>query len=527
MPAFTTAQRTAFLTNNPQMALSADQRAALAIEGFTTELDFLDFDHDALKQSFKNTRSHVPAVPIPAKSTMRLLVASTAYHYYTDTARDVTTVNMHYNNVLRAFKLEWDAITSMSNKANDLKLPVLSKNCPPLKWCESMKHYLYNTFGVRKIPLTYIIRDDVAVAPEAPPAGQIPDPSVTYDPLVTDMAYGNSGTVLGDMIDRASHTHVLYKTDNAQVYSLIEQAARNSSFLSTIKSFEKRKNGRGAWLALITAHVGDSKWEQILNDNSKWLINSRWNGKKYALESFMAQHRQKFEQMKEASLHVTFQVPTEHTRVGYILDGIETDSPALHAAIATVRNDKDGARQDFDAAIAILVPSDPFAKQEALKTSKSVQFNIASATGSDTKQNNNNGRGGKTNVDLRWHTAQEFAALSRDEKSELSAWQRTAEGKKATSDARSSHFKTKKRQSNNNGNKSSKKLKARIYALEKEKNDRDKETEDTTKVSQIAAALSRSSQPNQGSRTTGGQEHSTLAREIMGIMARNDTTNKK
>ena len=318
MTAFTAAQRTAFLTTNTQMGLSADQRAALALEGFVTELDFLDFDHDALQQSFKNTRAHAPAEPIPAKSTSRLLVASIAYSYYIDTARDVTTANMHYNNVLRAFKLEWNAITTMSEKANDLKLPVLSKNCPPLKWCESMTHYLFNTFGVRKIPLTYIIRDSAVVAPEAPPAGDIADPDITYDPLVRDSAYGNSGTVLGDLIARASHTHVLYKTDNAQLYSLIEQAARNSSFLSTIKSFEKRKDGRGAWLALITAHVGDSKWEQILSDNSKWLINARWNGKKYALESFVAQHRQKFEQMKEASLHVTFQVPTEHTRVSYI-----------------------------------------------------------------------------------------------------------------------------------------------------------------------------------------------------------------
>ena len=222
MPAFTAAQHTLFLTNNPQMGLSDDQRNALALEGFVTELDFLDFDHDALKQSFKNTRSHVQAEPIPAKSTSRLLVTSTAYHYYTDTARDVTPANMHYNNVLRAFKLEWDALTSMSAKANDLKLPVLSKNCPPLKWCESMKHYLFNTFGVRKIPLTYIIRDNADVAPEAPPAGQNPDPSVTYDPLVANRTYGNSGTVLGDLIDRASHTHVLFKTDNAQVYSLIE-----------------------------------------------------------------------------------------------------------------------------------------------------------------------------------------------------------------------------------------------------------------------------------------------------------------
>ena len=71
--------------------------------------------------------------------------------------------------------------------------------------------------------------------------------------------------------------------------------------------------------------------------------------------------------------------------------------------------------------------------------------------------------------------------------------------------------------------KDSKKLKARIAALEKEKETREKETNDSTRVSQIAAALSRSSQSNQGSRTTGGQDNTTLAREIMGIMARDDT----
>ena len=94
-----------------------------------------------------------------------------------------------------------------------------------------MKHYLYNTYGIRKIPLSYVIQDNVNVAPEAPPVVSLPDPAVTYDPLVADKAFGNSGTVLGDMIARASHTHVLYKTNNAQVYILIYQAARTSSFL--------------------------------------------------------------------------------------------------------------------------------------------------------------------------------------------------------------------------------------------------------------------------------------------------------
>ena len=91
MPAFTGPQRTNFLTNAPQMALSIPQRAALANEGFVTELDFLDFDHDTLRQSFKNTHSLNPPVPIPAKSVSRLLLASTAFNYYTDTGRDVTS----------------------------------------------------------------------------------------------------------------------------------------------------------------------------------------------------------------------------------------------------------------------------------------------------------------------------------------------------------------------------------------------------------------------------------------------------
>ena len=114
MPAFTVLQRTNFLMNAPQMALSNAQRAALANEGFVNELDFLDFDHATLKQSFKNTRSINPAVPIPAKSVTRLLIASTAFDYYTDTGRAITPQNMHYNTVLRGFIVSLTAETETS-----------------------------------------------------------------------------------------------------------------------------------------------------------------------------------------------------------------------------------------------------------------------------------------------------------------------------------------------------------------------------------------------------------------------------
>ena len=190
---------------------------------------------------------------------------------------------MHFTNVLRDFDIEWKAIQSMVEKDNELKLPVLSKTSPPLKWCESFKQYLHHTFGCRKVPLSYVIRKTSDVDPEAPPASTAADPAVTYDPLTANCAYGSSGSVQDDLIKRSGHDHPLFKTDNKTVYSLIEQAARNSIYLTTIKPFENRKDGRGAWLAILSSHVGKDQWERIQRENSRWLMTAKWNGKKYDL----------------------------------------------------------------------------------------------------------------------------------------------------------------------------------------------------------------------------------------------------
>ena len=43
--------------------------------------------------------------------------------------------------------------------------------------------------------------------------------------------------------------------------------------------------------------------------------------------------------MQQCSVHVAFQLPNEYTRVGYLLDTIETSDDSLQAAMALVRND--------------------------------------------------------------------------------------------------------------------------------------------------------------------------------------------
>ncbi len=490
------------------MSLTNDQRQALKDEGLGDLDDFEGFDEDTLKQAFKNVRHRTPPVSIPAKCTSRLLVASLAHNYYRETERAITAVNMHYNNVLKSFNLEWKAIKKLAGKDTDLKLPVLSKSCPPMKWCESMKLYLDSTFGVRTIPLSYIIRDSATVTPEVD------------DPLEAGASFGTSGSVLGDLIARSSHTHVLFKQDNSQVFSLIEQAARNTSYLSTIKTFERRKDGRGAWLAMLQAHVTDNKWETILQENSKWLLNSKWNGKKYALEIFIGQHRIKYEQMKEAAQSVQYQLPNEHTRVGYILSAIESDDPSLHAAMAAVDGD-DALRSDFELAAGKLIPKDPYARNQAQKESKSVSFNISGLDGGKTKDSGSkNGRGKKTGVDLCWHDFDEYAALTQDEKKELAAWRKTPEGKKATEGASKKFQSDKKRKTNKKRGGQDKKLKAQVASLQKALDEKKSKEDDDAKITQIAAALSQNTRGTNNAAANAASTNMSLARTIMGIVSR-------
>ena len=76
---------------------------------------------------------------------------------------------MTYNRVLKPFYVEWEAIETMSQETKP-DVPTLHKHTSPLKWIESFNNCLYRTFGVRKTPLSYVIRLEVN------PASEVDDP---------------------------------------------------------------------------------------------------------------------------------------------------------------------------------------------------------------------------------------------------------------------------------------------------------------------------------------------------------------
>ena len=486
--AFTPVQTTAFFENGPQMGLTNAERLRLQAEGLTTINDFQDFKEDQLEQAIKNLRTAIPGIPevtdaagnvvtaavppilpclISARCALRLKVASIAFHYYSDIDRVPTPQNMNYTGVLRGFYTEWEAMKLLADEGRP-DVPTLGKHVTPIKWMESFKDCLFRTFGVRSCPISYVIREDANVVPEV------------NDPLLAGCAYGSSGSVLEELILRLNHTGPLFRSDNALVYSLLDEATRNTVYSPTIKPYARTKNGRAAWMAIMSSHAGDDKWDQVRKDKYNFLMNTKWNGRAYSLEKFTGLHRSSFVMLEEAALHVPFQLPTQHSRVGYLLDNITSQDPDLRAALASIRANTNNMRNDFEMAVAFLLPVCPYSKHKATLRRRP-QAQISEVTLQGREQG----------VELRWHTKEEYEKLNKKQRQILWKWQKTKEGKKAMKEQSS--------KSNKNKNKKQvdKDMEARVSSIEqrlaKEEND---EEDDIPTVAEIEACIAAAHQQN-------------------------------
>ena len=160
--------------------------------------------------------------------------------------------------------------------------------------------------------------------------------------------------------------------------------------------------------------------------------------------------------MQQCAEHMEYQLPNSHTRVSYLLDGIQCSDAGLQAAMASVRTDDgpQGMRNDFESAAAHLLPYDPVAKKRTASGIKQGSAQISSVSGDEPKNVAMSGATisktkssiGSTSVHLRYHTPEEYDNLTIEQKDELHAWRKNTQGnKKGTGrdckDAKSTSFK--------------------------------------------------------------------------------------
>ena len=152
-------------------------------------------------------------------------------------------------------------------------------------------------------------------------------------------------------------------------------------------------------------------------------MSSKWNGRQNSLEIFTSLHRAAYAQLEEASEYVNFQIPNVHSRVGYLIYNITHNDPDLRAAIASIRLNTNGMRDNFEGAVACLLPVCPYQKYKRTNGKERQQRNVSKFSAKAGK--------GDTGVEYRWYKKPEYEKLTKEQRVELYTWQNTREGKEA------------------------------------------------------------------------------------------------
>ena len=482
----TAAQVTLFFEDAAHMAIPANTRAQLQQEGIITVEDLSDFDVSELKQIAENLRKPAGRIPDPAagavggpplgatvptppfvfgaKSQLRLKAASNIVRYYETVGRVLTPSMIRWGTEIKVFNQHWTTLVTRKDEDKP-EVPKITKGLPVTKWSEAFRDFLGRYVGIRFIPLVYVVRILVDV-PVVPP------------PLMNNQPYSIvHGSVEDELIARASHDHANYRDDTATVYYCLEEATRGTSYAGSIKPFQRRRDGRGAFLAIVNQYAGNDKWQAELTKQDDLLHTRIWKGQSnFPLERFVAQHRNAYISMSQCAEHVPFQLPNQQTRVTYLLDGINCDFAPLQAAMALVRNDAgpNGKLNNFEDTASYILPHDPVLKKR--NKSQRDEFNVSDVTSDDKKGNLRSGLGEKTGVPLRFHTKEEYSKLTTEEKSELrehrDVLQRQGKGRKLDG------VDDKKDKLNGYSNKRLKSMISEVLASESKKADSDTNQED-------------------------------------------------
>jgi hypothetical protein len=188
---------------------TVEKANAVMDEGLDTFDAFLDFSKDDIKtlcNSIRKPGGMIAAVGlgaatvnnglhVPAIAETRLAWAAYAAQYYNMIARPINAATMSWNYIqhFNSLKEERD------NHTPPETMQKLSSKITIMKWINLFEEHLSSVLGVRKVPLQYIIRDNVVpidIADDPLPVGEGSPPySSRYD------------SFHDEMIHRTSHNH--------------------------------------------------------------------------------------------------------------------------------------------------------------------------------------------------------------------------------------------------------------------------------------------------------------------------------
>ena len=397
------------------------RREAVQEQGLDTISDFLEFDKDGIETLCSSVRKPGGTIPNPnanvvgapatipnpgysisAISEKRLIAAAYTANLYDMIGRAITAETMSRSR-LKAFDKHRVLIKEHEDPE---KMPMVSKTFGIVKAMDLVPSHLRDRLGVRKVPLTYVIRDTVAT-------GNAPLPEAASN---TSADFDN---ITDELIEFTPHSGEGYSEDNAKVFQILQDMVSGTSFESSIKSHQRERDGRAAYLALVQHNLGSSKWDKILEDAETYVLRREWNGRnhRFTLRSHINKQREANNEFQRASQHVEYAVPNEHTMVGRLIKSITTKEPAIVSAITHIQGSPT-LRSDFEAAADFLLLTAPS------NTNNNSNQRVSAVRGEGRGNNNSNAnsdvqKGPNTGVELRYYTKKEYSKLSHEQRKEL------------------------------------------------------------------------------------------------------------
>ena len=368
----TAAQTTAFFESPDQMGIPHATMVQMQHEGIQSVAVLAEFEKESLQELTDNLmkpRGRIAdpdpntqlgaTIPTPAftngaKSQKRLTVACDLVRIYQTVGRASLQQSFSGIKIMSNFQIQWKALKNRKDEDNPNGTKI-TKALPIIKWTEAFKDFLNRVIGARMIPLAYVIRIDPQVLCVAPPLEPNQPHSIEH------------GSVEGELIARASHTHEFYRDDNSVVYYHLEEATRGTSYAASIKPFQRGKDGRGAWKALTSQYPVKDKWEPEIKLQEQLLHTRNWKGQSnFSLDNFISQHRNAYVSMQASAEHVQYQLPNEHSRVGFLLEAIQCSDPGLQAAMASIKTDNglEGMRNNLRPQLLTYCPMTQLIKRD-------------------------------------------------------------------------------------------------------------------------------------------------------------------
>ena len=338
-----------------------------------------------------------PGTPISLRAENNLKLACYWLRHQVRVSRMIVVTDITLDDIRAVRNLREE-----EEKHKDLTAPTLSKSDWP-KNMETIQEYLRGCLGMTGIPLAYVIRDNEAVKTADD------DPEIGY------------GTVQEEMIARAPIrdpvTNEFVKTflsDRQKVWEKLSAITRDDVCWSYVKPAQRKRDGREAYRGLYGHYLGPNNVDNMANAAEHKLQTLSYVGekKRFTFESYVRAHVDQYSIIESLTMYGHAGID-ERSRVRHLLAGIKTTE--LDTIKSTIMASPQ-YRSDFSGCVTLF--KDFIAQRKSSKDA-GLEMNI-SATGTSKKHVRfSDEQGGSKKVEDRYYKYEEYAKLSKDQRSAL------------------------------------------------------------------------------------------------------------